>query len=268
MAETEVAPSRFTVQPLSASERLIVALDLASIDEALKIVDRLGDSVAFYKIGLHLHLAPALHSLVARLISAKKRLFFDFKYIDIPATVAGAVETAAALGVDFITVMGQRPIVRAAVDARGERRVKILAVTVLTAMNEADLQEEYHTALTLREFVERRAVAAAQAKGDGVIASPNEIEVIRARVPSPDFLVVTPGIRPAGARPDDQTRTATPYDAIVLGADYLVVGRPVIRAAEPRDAALRIIDEMALALDQRVRSGAGPTANDPANGRG
>jgi orotidine-5'-phosphate decarboxylase len=253
MADTALAPPRIAGRPPSASERLIVALDVASADEAFQIVERLGDTVSFYKIGLHLQLAPGLHSLVARLISAQKRLFLDFKYIDIPATVAGAVRTAAELGIDFITVIGQQPVVRAAVDARGTARAKILAVTLLTAMNEADLRKEYHTALTLREFVERRAIAAAQAGGDGVIASPNEIELIRAAVPTPDFLIVTPGIRPAGAGRDDQMRTATPYDAVVRGADYLVVGRPVTRAAEPRDAALRIIDEMARALDQRER---------------
>jgi orotidine-5'-phosphate decarboxylase len=260
MVDSEVAPPRIARQPLSARERLIVALDFASADEALKIVDRLGDSVSFYKIGLHLHLAPGLHSLVSQLISAQKRLFFDFKYIDIPATVAGAVRTAAELGIDFITVIGQQQIVRAAANARGERNAKILAVTLLTAMNETDLRREYHTSLTLREFVERVAIAAANAGGDGVIASPNEIELVRAVVPSPDFLIVTPGIRPAGAGRDDQVRTATPYDAVVRGADYLVVGRPVIRAAEPWDAALRIIDEMALALDHRGGRARPPSA--------
>jgi orotidine-5'-phosphate decarboxylase len=260
MADTEIAPPRIAPRSLSARERLIVALDLASAAEALKIVERLGDAVSFYKIGLHLQLVPGLRSLVATLISAQKRLFLDFKYIDIPATVAGAVRTAAELGIDFITVMGQQQIVHAAVDARGEADAKILAVTLLTAMNEADLRREYHTTLTLREFVERRAIVAKQARGDGVIASPNEIELIRAVVPTPGFLIVTPGIRPAGAGRDDQMRTATPYDAVRRGADYLVVGRPIIRAAEPKDAALRIIDEMALALDDRAGKARSPPA--------
>jgi orotidine-5'-phosphate decarboxylase len=253
LADPAGVSGRIDRQPLSVGERLIVALDLACADEALKIVDRLGDTVSFYKIGLHLQLAPRLHSLVAQLTSAQKRLFLDFKYIDIPATVAGAVRMAAKLGIDFITVMGQRHIMRAAVDARGAARLKILAVTLLTAMNEADLQREYHTTLTLPEFVRRRAIAAADASGDGVIASPDEIELVRAAVPTAGFLIVTPGIRPAGVGRDDQMRTATPYEAIVRGADYLVVGRPVIRAAEPREAALRIIDEMALALDKGFR---------------
>jgi orotidine-5'-phosphate decarboxylase len=260
MADTEAAPPPIAPRPPSAKDRLIVALDFASADEALKIVERLGDTVSFYKIGLHLQLAPELHSLVAKLISAQKRLFLDFKYIDIPATVAGAVRAAAELGIDFVTVMGQRQIVRAAVEARGEAGAKILAVTLLTAMNEADLRREYHTGLTLPEFVERRAIAAERAGGDGVIASPNEIELIRAAVPTPDFLIVTPGIRPTGAGRDDQMRTATPYDAVVRGADYLVVGRPIIRAAEPRDAALRIIDEMVLALHDREGKAGSPAA--------
>ena len=140
MVDSEIAPPRIARQPLSARERLIVALDFASADEALKIVDRLGDAVSFYKIGLHLHLAPGLHLLVSQLISAQKRLFLDFKYIDIPPTVAGAVRTAVELGVDFITVIGQQHIVRAAANARGERGAKILAVTLLTAMNEANLR--------------------------------------------------------------------------------------------------------------------------------
>jgi orotidine-5'-phosphate decarboxylase len=260
LADIELAPPRIAGRPPSASERLIVALDVAGTDEAFKIVERLADTVSFYKIGLHLQLAPGLHSLVATLISARKRIFLDFKYIDIPATVAGGVKTAAELGIDFITVIGQQPVVRAAVQARGAARAKVLAVTLLTAMNETDVRREYHTTLTLREFVERRAIAAAQAGGDGVIASPNEIELIRAAVPTPDFLIVTPGIRPAGAGRDDQTRTATPYDAVARGADYLVVGRPVTRAAEPRDAALRIIDEMALALDEREGKAHPPAA--------
>jgi orotidine-5'-phosphate decarboxylase len=261
MADTDVPPPRIARRP--APERLIVALDFASADEALRIVERLGDTVSFYKIGLQLHLAPGLHSLVAQLLSARKRLFLDFKYIDIPATVAGAVSAAAALGIDFMTVIGQQQIVRAAVAARGGAPAKILAVTLLTAMSEADLRREYDTALTLREFVERRAIAAKAAGGDGVIASPREIELIRTVVPAPDFLIVTPGIRPAGAGRDDQTRTATPYDAVVRGADFLVVGRPIIGATEPRDAALRIIDEMALALDDReskARSAAAGTS--------
>jgi orotidine-5'-phosphate decarboxylase len=251
MPSSEFAPPRIVRQPPSVSERLIVALDTATVEDAMTIVDRLGDTVSFYKIGLHLQLAPKLHALVTKLISAKKQIFLDFKYIDIAATVAGGVKNAAQRGINFITVMGQQHVVRAAVDARGDADLKILAVTLLTGMSEEDMQREYHTRLTLPEFVKRRAIAAAGAKCDGVISSPNEIELIRSVVEAEDFLIVTPGIRPAGAARNDQKRTATPYEAMSRGADYLVVGRPIIRDAAPREAARRIIDEMTLALDHR-----------------
>jgi orotidine-5'-phosphate decarboxylase len=259
MLGTEVAPPRIDRLSLSASERLIVALDTATVDDAMALVDRLGDVVSFYKIGLHLQLSPQLHGLISNLTSAKKKVFLDFKYIDIPATVAGAVRTASQLGINFITVMGQQQIIGAAVEARGDAALKILAVTLLTGMSEEDMQREYHTFLTLPEFVKRRAIEAGRVKCDGVISSPNEIELIRSAVRTEDFLIVTPGIRPAGAARNDQKRTATPYDAMSRGADYLVVGRPIIGDIEPREAARRIIDEMALALDRREDKPRSPT---------
>jgi orotidine-5'-phosphate decarboxylase len=247
MRATEFAPPRSAGQPSSAQERLIVALDTATVDEAVKVVDRLGDTVSLYKIGLGLQLAPELHALIRKLLAAEKRVFLDFKYIDIPATVAAAVRTASELGIGFITVMGQQQVVQAAVDARGTADLKILAVTLLTGMSEEDMQRGYDTSLTLPEFVKRRAIRADRLKCDGVISSPNEIELIRSVVRS-DFLVVTPGIRPAGAARDDQKRTATPHDAMARGADYLVVGRPIIRDSDPREAARGIIGEMTRAL--------------------
>jgi orotidine-5'-phosphate decarboxylase len=237
---------------VAARDRLIVALDVADATEATIVIDRLGDTAFFYKIGLHLQLAPELYSIIATLKRAKKRIFLDFKYFDIPETVAGAVTKAAALGVDFLTVMGERQIVEAAVAARGASGVKILAVTLLTGMSEDDMRREFHTALHLDEFVARRAAEAERSGADGVIASPNEIRLIRAQSRRPDFLIVTPGIRPHGAARDDQKRTATPYQAILGGADHLVVGRPILRAANPRDAASRIVDEIAVALAERA----------------
>jgi orotidine-5'-phosphate decarboxylase len=242
----------------AARERLIVALDVADAARATAIVDRLGDTVSFYKIGLHLQLAPELHSIIEKLTREGKHIFLDFKYFDIPATVAAAVRMAAPLGVRFLTVMGQQQIVEAAVAARGDAGVKILAVTLLTGVSEDDMRQEFDTALGLDEFVLRRATAAERFGADGVISSPNEIGLIRAHTRASDFLVVTPGIRPTGAARDDQKRTATPHEAILRGADYLVVGRPVIRAAEPRDAAARIIDEIARALVARVDPAAKP----------
>lgn len=257
MRDSVAAHSGVVRRILSAPERLIVALDVASAAEATAIVDRLGDMVAFYKIGLHLQLMPELHSLIGKLIREEKKIFLDFKYFDIPATVAGGVRTAAALGVSFVTVMGQRPVLEAAVEARGDADTRILAVTLLTGMSEEDMRREFHTVLSLEEFVARRAAEAERCRADGVISSPNEIQLIRAQACAKDLLIVTPGVRPAGAPLDDQKRTATPYEAILRGADYLVIGRPIIAAASPRAAAHRIIGEMAVALAAR-RDGVPP----------
>jgi orotidine-5'-phosphate decarboxylase len=252
MSVSELALSAVCCPP-PAERRLIVALDTASVDEALHLVDRLGDAVSFYKIGLHLQLAPELHALIARLRAAGKQVFLDFKYVDIPATVAGAVQTATRLGVDFLTVMGEPQVLRAAVDARRGADLKILAVTLLTGMREEDMHRAYQTTLTLPDFVARRAAEAGRLECDGVISSPNEIGLIRSAVAAEDFLIVTPGIRPAGAAPDDQQRTATPFEAILRGADYLVVGRPIIRDGDPSRAARRIIDEIGAALRHRAQ---------------
>jgi orotidine-5'-phosphate decarboxylase len=237
----------------SAREKLIVALDVGSAKEAHAIVTDLGETVSFYKIGLHLQLDPELPSLFMRLLKEQKNIFLDFKYIDIPATVEGAVRAAAKLSIKFITVMAQRHIIEAAVKGRGISDLKILAVTLLTGMTEADMQQEYNTSLSLEKFITRRAKAASEMGCDGVISSPNEVELIRAAIRRDVFLVVTPGVRPIGSAPDDQKRTATPYDAIVNGADYLVVGRPIIHQEHKRQAAERIIQEMAAALESPDR---------------
>jgi orotidine-5'-phosphate decarboxylase len=240
-----------TITP--ASQKLIVALDVATVDDAHKLVCFLGDTVSFYKIGLHLQLDPGLAELFRTLREQQKGVFLDFKYIDIPATVEGAVAAAARLHIRFITVMGQRHIVQAAVKGKGGSDLKILAVTLLTGMTESDMQREYQTKLSLEEFISKRAKDASEMGCDGVISSPNEIEIIRSVVRNDNLLIVTPGIRPAGTPQDDQKRTATPSDAISRGADYLVVGRPITRAVEPKQAALRIIDEMATVLNYRGR---------------
>jgi orotidine-5'-phosphate decarboxylase len=238
-----------TITP--ASQRLIVALDVPTVPEAHEVVRRLEDTVSFYKIGLHLQLDPELGMLFHRLQQEKKGIFLDFKYIDISATVEAAATAAARLGIKFITVMGQRHIVEAAVKGKGDTDLKILAVTLLTGMTEEDMKREYRTNLSLAEFVRIRAKEACSMGCDGVISSPNEVELIREAIKEDNFLVVTPGIRPAGAARDDQKRTATPYKAVLSGADYLVVGRPIIRAIEPKDAARRIIDEIETALEYR-----------------
>jgi orotidine-5'-phosphate decarboxylase len=243
-------------QPLSARERLIVALDVPTTREAQGIVDELGDTVSFYKIGLILQLDQDLRSLFERLIHDEKGIFLDFKYIDIPVTIEGAVRAASRLGIKFITVMGQSHIVQAAVKGRGNSALKILAVTLLTGMSEDDMQKEYNTKLTIEQFIEKRAREASLMGCDGVISSPNEVRLIRSAIQKDNFLVVTPAIRQIGAEPDDQKRTATPRDAIINGADYLVVGRPIIQQRNKREATQRIIDEMAAAaIEYQALSG-------------
>jgi orotidine-5'-phosphate decarboxylase len=239
---------------LAAREKLIVALDVPSVKEAQGIVDDLKDSVSFYKIGLHLQLDPELPSLFVRLLQDQKRIFLDFKFIDIPATVEGAVKAAVRLHIKFITVMAQRHIVEAAVKGKGSSDLKILAVTLLTGMTEENMRAEYNTNLSLEDFITKRAGSASQAGCDGVISSPNKIELIRSAINREKFLIVT-GIRQIGAEPNDQKRTATPYDAIMNGADYLVVGRPIIRQEDKRRAAQDIVDEMAAALNRREELG-------------
>lgn len=242
------AHHRVQMKALSAKERLIVALDVPTAQEAQGIVKELGDTVSFYKIGLHLQLDPGLRSLFESLIRDEKGIFLDFKYIDIPATIEGAVRAASRLGIKFITVMGQGHIVEAAVKGRENSNLKILAVTLLTGMTESDMRKEYNTRLSIEEFIEKRAREASLMGCDGVISSPNEVKLIRSAICKDNFLVVTPGIRPIGVEPADQKRTATPYDAIVNGADYLVVGRPIIQQRNKTRAAQEIIDEMATAV--------------------
>jgi orotidine-5'-phosphate decarboxylase len=234
-------------RPLSATDRLIVALDVPTARDASRIVDELGDIVAFYKIGLMLQLDPDLRPLVERLTGAGKGVFLDFKYIDIPATIEGAVRAASRLGVRFMTVIGESQVVGAAVKGRGNSDLKILAVTLLTGMSENDMRKEYGTALSIDEFVTGRAAEAAALGCDGVISSPNEARLIRSAVKNDDFLIVTPGIRPIGTEAGDQKRTATPRDAILNGADHLVVGRPIVQQRDRREAARRIIAEIAAA---------------------
>jgi len=237
----------------AATERarghLIVALDVPTAAEAHAIVEELGDTVSFYKIGLILQLDREFRSLLETLLEKQKDIFLDFKYIDIPATIEGAVRAASKLGIKFITVMGQSHIVKAADTGRLGSDLKILAVTLLTGMTERDMRIEYNTELTLESFIKERAKKASNMGCDGAISSPNEVKLIRSVVKRDDFLVVTPGIRNKGATPDDQKRTATPYIAVLNGADYLVVGRPIIQMKHKWRAARDMIDEMASALE-------------------
>jgi orotidine-5'-phosphate decarboxylase len=246
-----VAPAPFDTNPVrvQARDRLIVALDVVSISEAKGIVRELDDAVSFYKIGPHLLLDPELHSLLHHLKVKSKEVFLDLKVFDIPATVEGAVRAAASLGVRFITVAGQQPIMEAAVRARGNATLQILVVTLLTYMTQDDLKREYGSAASLDEFILGRAKFAAGHGCDGVISSAKEVRLIRENIERKDFLIVTPGIRPDNSSLNDQRRVAKPYDAIKNGSDYLVIGRPIISRKPRYDAAMAILREIQQALD-------------------
>jgi orotidine-5'-phosphate decarboxylase len=234
--------------PLSAiapKDRLIVALDLPGIEPAEAMIERLGDSVTFYKIGYQLGYAGGL-SLVRDLRAAGKKVFIDVKLHDIGNTVARGVESLSSLGATFLTVHAYPQTMQAAVEARGDSGPKILAVTVLTSYNEADVQEAGYRH-TIADLVAIRARQAKALGVDGIVCSPEEVAALRAIV-GDQMSLVTPGIRPAGSASGDQKRIMTPSRAIAAGADYLVIGRPVMEAADPKAAAESIQDEIARAL--------------------
>lgn len=225
--------------------RLITALDLPSVSDAQALVETLGDACGHYKIGLQL-LPIGGMDLARALKAAGHDVFLDFKLHDIPATVEKATRSITQAGADLLTVHAEPPVMRAAVAGKGDSALKVLGVTVLTAYDDAMLKEigyEY----TARDLVMRRVDQALECGVDGVVASPQEAQAIRARVPD-NFLIVTPGVRPAGAALGDQKRVATPAAALQAGASHLVVGRPISQAEDPHAAALAISDEMARAL--------------------
>ena len=230
---------------IAPRDRLIVALDLPSVAKAEAIIARLGDSVTFYKIGYQLAFAGGL-PLVDQLTGAGKKVFVDLKLHDIGNTVARGVESVAALGATFLTVHAYPQTMKAAVEARAGSTLKILAVTVLTSYDDGDL----HAAgfrLGLSDLVEARAQQAQVLGIDGLVCSPEEAASLRKLV-GHQMKLVTPGIRPSGAAAGDQKRVMTPGRAISAGADYLVVGRPVMEAADPRAAADAIQAEIVQAL--------------------
>jgi len=229
---------------LEPRERLIVALDLPSVEQAEKLVDTLGDAVAFYKIGYQLGFAGGL-LLAERLAVAGKQVFVDMKLHDIGNTVAQGVRSIAKLGASFLTVHAYPQTMHAAVDATADTNLRILAVTVLTSYDDADLAAAGYD-FTVPELVAERAAQARDIGVDGLVASAEEAAMLRPIIGS-GMVLVTPGIRPAGADPGDQKRVMTPADAIAAGADYLVVGRPIVAAAAPRAAAEAIVAEIAKA---------------------
>ena len=224
--------------------RLILPLDLPTRTEAEAMVARLGDSVSVYKIGLQL-LASGGMALALDLKAEGKSLFLDWKLHDIGATVEKATAAIADTGTcDLLTVHAEPQVMAAAARGRaGDKSVRILGVTVLTSLSEEDLKDLGY-GLGVEALVERRIRQAIDCGIDGVVASPQEAALAR-RIGGPDFLVVTPGVRPAGAGLDDQARAATPAQALKNGASHLVCGRPITAAADPRAAALAIVREMA-----------------------
>ena len=229
-----------------ANRRLIVALDVPSVDKARALVKMLGDSVGVYKIGLELLFSGGL-ALAEELAGHGHAVFVDAKLLDIEATVERATAAIARMGVTFLTVHAlDEKTLRAAVRGRGDGPLKLLGVTVLTNLSDSDLVEQ-GIDHPLREVVLHRAKLAKEAGFDGVIASGHEAGSIR-QCTGADFLIVTPGVRPQGAPAQDQTRAVTPAQAIEAGADYLVVGRPITRASDPRAAAEAIVAEIAAAL--------------------
>jgi orotidine-5'-phosphate decarboxylase len=228
---------------LAHRDRLIVALDTPTVAGARALVTTLGDSVSFYKIGLELVINGGF-DLARGLISDGKRVFLDMKLLDIPNTVEKATANAAALGVTFLTVHGtDTKTLAAAVKGRAESPLKLLAVTVLTSLSLDDLVEQ-GIAKAPANLVLHRAGLARAAGFDGVIASGEEARPLRQAVPG-NFLIVTPGIRLAGGTAGDQARVTTPAKAMADGADYLVVGRPITQAKDPKAAAERVVKDMA-----------------------
>jgi len=227
-----------------SDDRLIVALDVPDALSALKLAETLGDDVSFYKIGLGMLTGGGL--AVANELKQEhgKRIFLDMKLFDIGATIENAVRGLAQFDLDFLTVHGDPHVVRAAKQGAAGSQTKILAVTILTSLDRADLDASLIRSGDMPDLVAERAARAFEAGADGVIASPQEAAMIRALPEAAGRLIVTPGVRPTGAALGDQKRVATPAQAIADGADHIVVGRPVWAAPNPRAAAQAILDEL------------------------
>jgi len=237
-----VAAATLAQAHLKADPRLIVPLDLPTVEEARAMVEALGEAVSFYKVGLELFAGGEGMTLARELKAAGKQVFLDWKLHDIGTTVQRAAAVLAQSGCDLLTVHGEPQVMASAVRGRGTSGLKILAVTVLTSLSDDDLAEVgYHE--TARALVERRIHQAIAAGCDGVVASPHEAALARA-LGGKDFLVVTPGVRPDWAAKNDQARAATPLEALRAGASHVVCGRPITAANDPHAAARRVAGEM------------------------
>jgi orotidine-5'-phosphate decarboxylase len=225
-------------------DRLIVALDVPNVVQGLDLTRRLGDAVSFYKIGLGMLTGGGLALANELKHEQGKRVFLDMKLFDIGATIEAAVRGIAEYELDFLTVQGDPQVVRAAMEGKRGRSTRILAVTVLTSLDRADLDQNMIRAGDLSEITLERAARAFEAGADGVITSPHEAAAIRALPQAAGRLIVTPGVRPLGSDKGDQKRIATPAQAIAAGVDHIVVGRPVWAAADPATAARAILAEL------------------------
>jgi orotidine-5'-phosphate decarboxylase len=224
-------------------DRLIVALDVPSVAEARAMVERLDGVASFFKLGLWLTFAPGFDRLLDDILGHGKRVFLDAKMFDIGETVKQGVMRAAERGVSLVTVHGDRDIIAAAVAGKGGSALRILAITVLTSIDDAGVRE-LGFRVPVAELIRQRVAICTQLGCDGIIASPADVADIRKLPDAGKLLVVTPGVRLQGAGLDDHKRAGTPAQAIAAGADYLVVGRPIVQAADPAAAAARIVADM------------------------
>ncbi len=231
-----------------ARDRLIFALDVPSVMEAERLLDRLQGHISFVKVGLELYTAAG-PEMVKRIVDRGMRVFLDLKFLDIEETVRRATARVAAMGVDFLTVHANRKALNAAVQGREGSSLKLLAVTVLTNFDSHDLRE-MGIQRTVQELVTARALLASEVGFDGVVASGEEAAAVRQKV-GPRFVIVTPGVRPGGKGVDDHARSTTPTQTIVSGADYLVIGRPIRDAVDPTATVAEIVAEMQTAFDAR-----------------
>ena len=227
-----------------SDDRLIVALDVPNIIAGMDLVNKLGTTVSFYKIGLGMLTGGGLALADELKQEHNKRIFLDLKLFDIGATVEAAVKGIAKYELDFLTVHGDPNVVKAAKEGAADSNLKILAVTILTSLDREDLNANMYKPGSISDLVVERADQAFQAGADGVIAAPLETKRIRGLGSSSDKLIVTPGVRPKGAELGDQKRISTPGVAIKNGSNHIVVGRPIIRSSDPKAAAHCILTEI------------------------
>lgn len=232
------------MKAIPAHDRLIFALDVPDVDDAKRLAEKLGDAVGFYKIGLELFMTGQYFELLDWLVARQKQVFVDLKFFDVPATVAAAVRQLRNRGVTFCTVHGNQSIMEAAAAAKGD--VKVLGVTVLTSLDRGDL-DDLGFQCDVQQLVLSRARRALEAGCDGVVSSGLEAQLLRQHIDQ-KLLIISPGIRPVENRPaDDQKRVVSVPQAFEYGADYIVVGRPIRDAADPRAAALAIQQQISAA---------------------